>query len=959
MADMHAEPPNVNCLAYVFGPFRLLPNRQLLLRDGAAVRIGGRALDILTLLVSRPGEVVGKKELIDFCWPDTFVHEDNLKVNIASLRRSLGSDSDEPYIATVAGRGYRFVASVDIDRAQPPAAPASPAPSKGLPTRPLALGRDREIARIASALADRHHVSIVGPGGVGKTTVAIAVAHQEVPNYADGVYFIDLSCVGDPQYVPSAVAAGVLVRPHSANTLADMAEALRGKRVLIVLDNCEHLLSAAATVVDRLLDAIPTIRILATSREPLRTGLERVYRLPPLDVPAVGGVKTAEHALTFAAVQLFVARAQERGVYVLSDADAPLVSAICHRLDGIALAIELTASKAATFGVPALLSMLEQRFLLLSNDARTAPFRQQTLLATLDWSYRLLSDDEASLLRFLSVFTGTFRIEDVVAMAKAPGFDALATVDTLERLTQKSMVSADYKDGALSYRLLETTRAYVLERQMDAGERDGALEHHARHILTLYERAAEERGWRAKRDWMSDYICRVDDLRNALTWAFGPTGDRLLGIRLTVAAIPLWMEMSALGEMRSRIEHAWQVVHDMKDCPADLVMKLVAARASGMSFAHHLAPSIEGVWQECHLLGCETGNVEYQLHGLWGLAAYLIYVGRPLEGIDTLHRFLAIAEAAGDGPALAEGNRMMGMAEIYIGKIASARRRLEALAAGQPRSTDPVRFARFQAERGAHVQCSLAIAFWISGEPDRAMQVARSAVARAEATGHVVSQSNVLAVCAIPISLWTDDLASAATFLAMLEANGRHEDIGIWREVCRFFKSALSAKQRKIGAAADMKARLQDLIAARNLLRAPMHYSMVAEALLDAGAVDEARETIKEAGRLAQDQVANWCMPEILRIGGLIATAAGNADEAERLLKRAVDKADEIGALTLELRAATALSEILEANRRHSEASDLLAACCAKFSDTTDYAQLAAARDRLRRLRRCGRLAWG
>lgn len=921
-----------------------------MLRNGVPVRIGGRALDILTMLLSRSGEIVRKKELIDFCWPDTFVHEDNLKVNIASLRRTLSSDSSETYIATVAGRGYRFVAPVEVDDNLIPAAQPPAASSRALPNLPLALGRDREIARIASALADMRCVSIVGPGGVGKTTVAIAVAHQELPNHADGVYFVDLTCVGDPQYVVAAIAAGVSAKQRSEDTLSDIGEALQGKRVLLVLDNCEHLLSTVSAVADRLLDKIPTIKILATSREPLRTITERVYRLPTLDVPATGIVKTAEQALAFAAVQLFVARAQERDAYILSDEDAPLVSAICQRLDGIALAIELAASKTAAFGVPALLTMLEQRLLLLSNDVRTAPLRQQTLLATLDWSYRLLSEDEASLLRILSVFAGTFRVHDVVAMSKAAGLDTSRTMDALERLTQKSMLGAEYQDGTLTYRLLESTRAYALERQMDAGERDRGRQHHARHILDLYERAAEERGSRAKSDWMYEYAGRIDDLRNALAWAFGPTGDRILGIRLTVAAIPLWMETSSISEMLSRIERALSVVQDLTNCPTDLVMKLVAARASGMSFAQHLAPAIEGVWEECYLLGVKTKTAEYQLHGLWGLAAYLIYVGRPLEAIDKLHQFMAIAEAESDWPALAEGNRMMGMAEIYIGEISSARQRLEKLAATQHRSSEPVRLTRFQAERDAHVKCSLAIAFWISGEPGRAMHVAQAAVERAEATGHVVSQSNVLAVCAIPISLWTDDLKSAAKFLDMLEDNGRNQDIGIWREVCRFFRSALRAKRRESGAAAEMKARLEDLIAARNLLRAPMHYSMVAEALLEAGAIDEAKEVIEEARRLAQAQTANWCVPEILRIGGLIAFATGGANEAERLLRLAIDKAQEIGALTLELRAAAILSEFLEADHRRTEASDLLAASCAKFNETTVYSQLATARGRLQRL---------
>ncbi|TCR61537.1 winged helix-turn-helix domain-containing protein [Bosea sp. BK604] len=948
---MAAPRPSPECCTYSFGPFRLVPERQLLLCNGVPVRIGGRALDILALLVRRSGEIVSKNELFDFCWPDTFVHEANLKVNVASLRRALAEGSDEAYIATVAGRGYRFVAPVKQEAPeQAPIPRSSVASTRTLPKPPLVIGRTTEISRIASVLADTRCVSIVGPGGVGKTTIAIAVAHHELPNYADGVCFVDLSTVGDPQYAIAAIAAGVAARQSSEDTLSEVIDLLHGRQMLIVLDNCEHLAPIVTVIVNRLLAKLPTIKVLATSREPLRTVSEHIYRLPTLDVPTESQIITAKEALDFAAVQLFVARAQERGSYELSDADAPLVSAICRRLDGIALAIELAASKTITFGVPTLLTMLEQRFLLLSNGTRAAPLRQQTLLATLDWSYRLLSDDEASLLRLLSVFAGVFQLQDAVAMSKAADFDAAQTIDTLERLTNKSIVGTEYHGGKLSYRLLESTRAYSSERLADTAERGRALECHARHILASFERAAEERAWREKQDWMSDYAGRVDDLRNVLAWAFGHGGDQLLGIKLTAAAIPLWIELSSVCEMQSRIERALIAGHDLGDCPADLTMKLIAARASGMSFAQHLAPATEAAWQECYRLGVTENSTEYQLHGLWGLAAYLIYVGRLLEGISKLHQFMAIAEAQGDWPAVAEGNRMMAMAEMYIGQVGNARQRLERLAARHERPKDPVRFARFQAERGVGIRCSFAVVLWISGDPDRAMRVAQAAVDRAAATGHVVSHSNALAVSAIPIAIWTGNLDDAAKFLAMLEENGRQEDIGIWREVCRFFKSALRAKRREAGGAAEFKARLHDLIAARNLLRAPMHYSMVAEALLEAGAADDARELVEQARSLAHAQVANWCLPEICRIAALIALHTGNRQEAERQFGLAIAKANEMGALTLELRAALALSRMLEAAGRQAEALDLLTACCAKFSGDAAWEDLAEARNRRQRL---------
>lgn len=949
MVSNSPEPDNKT---YIFGPFRLLPKRQLLLREGLPVRIGGRALDILTLLARQSGEVVSKTDLLEFCWPSTFVHESNLKVNIAALRRVLSSGGSESYIATVAGRGYRFTAHVDVQRVEASVPTRSVATQSRPPLKnPYVIGRSDEIECLARKLTDTRCVTIVGPGGVGKTTIALAVAHHVLASYAHGVCFIDLSTVGDPQYATAAIAAGVGARQRSEDTLSEIIELLRDRQMLLILDNCEHLSSTMTAIVNRLLEGLPAITLLATSREPLRSLSEQVHRLPSLDVPTVDQVVTAKSALEFGAVRLFVTRAQERGKYVLSDSDAPLVSAICRRLDGIPLAIELAATKTFTFGVPTLLTMLEQRFLLLSNGERMAPLRQQTLLATLDWSYRLLSEDEATLLRFLSVFAGMFRLQDAVAVTEAAGFAATQTIDALERLTSKSLVYADYQDGSLRYRLLESTRAYAAERLRDEGERDKVFQRHGEHVRALFERATEELEWREKRDWMADYADRVDDLRNAISWSFGKTGDRMLGIRLTAAAIPLWYELSSLSEMQSRVERALLAAREIGNCPTDLTMKLIAARASGMSFAQHLALDTEEAWTECYALGVEARDVKYQLFGLWGLAAHLIYTGRPLQGIDRLHQFIALAEAQADWLAVDEGQRMMALAEMYVGKVQSARQRLETISTRYQAPGDPVRFARFQAERGVAVKCSLALVLWVSGEPSRAMRVAREAVERAEASGHVVSQSNALAVFAVPITLWSGDYESCARFLSMLEENGRREDIGIWREWFHFFRSALRAKRREPGAAAEMKTKLDDLIAARNLLRAPMHYSMVAEALLDAGALNDARVTIEKAHALATEQVANWCMPEILRVSGLVALRSGDANKAETLLERALAEASAIGAFTLELRAALALACKLEVDGYPNRAFDLLDRSCAKFQDDDVFADLKEARARLGVLR--------
>jgi predicted ATPase/DNA-binding winged helix-turn-helix (wHTH) protein len=950
---MVTSPSKPDDEAYLFGPFRLIPSRQLLLRDGLPVPIGGRALDILTLLARRPGEVVTKADILKFCWPDVFVHESNIKVNVAALRRALSERPGKPYIATVTGRGYRFVAQVDVERTETPAAGRPAAmPSRAL-KQPLIIGRSQELESIAQKLASARCITIVGPGGVGKTTIALAVAHHVQRNYPDGVSFVDLSSVGDAQYAAAAIAAGVGVRQRSEDALSEIIALIQDRQMLLILDNCEHLNATMTRIVNRLLEAVPTLALLATSREPLWSKAEEIYRLSSLDVPTTEAAAAAKTAMEFSAVRLFIKRAQERGRYVLSDADAPDVSAICRHLDGLPLAIELVASKVFAYGISTLLTMLEQKFLLLGNRERTAPLRQQTFLATLDWSYRLLSEDEAALLRLLSVFAGGFRRQDAIAMSQTAGLDAAQTIDALERLTSKSLVYAERQGGVRTYRLLNSTRAYAVERLEGTGEREAALQRHATYVLSLFETAADELDSRDSREWMADYAERVDDLRNAMIWAFDVPGDRMLGIRLTVAAIPLWYELSSLGEMQSRVERALLASRDIGDCPTDLILKLMAAKASGMSFSQHLAAT-EAAWQECYELGVKTGSVKYELFGLWGIASHHVYVGRIMEGIECFHKFIALAESQNDASAVDEGLRSLAQSEIYVGKIRSARQRLEVLAARYQQPSEPVQLARFQAEKGVAIRCSLAHALWAAGEPVRALQVMREAIERTDVSGHIVSQSNALARFAIPIAFWTGDFVTCGDFLTLLEENGRSEDIGMWREVCLFFRSALDAKRKVPGAAVAVRRHVDVLTSVGHSVRAPMHYSMAAEAFLDAGALEDARATIAVAHDFAHKQSAKWCLPEILRVEALIELQLGNAGEAEQLLRRAIAEASAIDALTLELRAALSLSAKLEGDGLIDEAFEVLRTVSARFGNSDVFADLEEAHDRLVQLQTIG-----
>lgn len=339
--------------AISFGPFRLVPSQRLLLEGDKPVRLGSRALDILTVLVEQPGEVVGKDEPIARVWPNTHVEEGNLKFQISALRRTLGGGNR--YLVNVPGRGYSFVSPVERAPETKVAEPEAPKTENAhnLPALLTRLiGRDDTISRLADQLRRQRLLTIVGAGGIGKTSVALAVTERLIPDYEHGVWLVDMAPLGDPRLVPTALAGVLGLEVRSEDPLPSLVTSLRDKKMLLVLDNCEHVIEAAAALATAVLTGAPGVQMIATSREPLRIEGERVYRLSPLANPPASPDLTAAAALGYPAVQLFVERAAAvLGEFELTDADAPIVADICSRLDGIALAIELAAARVDTFGL--------------------------------------------------------------------------------------------------------------------------------------------------------------------------------------------------------------------------------------------------------------------------------------------------------------------------------------------------------------------------------------------------------------------------------------------------------------------------------------------------------------------------------------------------------------------------------------------------------------------------------
>jgi DNA-binding winged helix-turn-helix (wHTH) protein len=387
-----------------FGPFSLVAGERLLTRDGASVDLSARALDILVALVSRPNEVVGKKELLAQVWPDVTVEENSLRFHVAGLRKALGDGKDGArYITTLAGRGYCFVAPVarSGDQGHVLAEMAPGFPHANLPGRLMRMvGRDNDVLKVSTQLTASRFVTIVGAGGVGKTTVAIAVGHHLSEAFAGAVLFVDLGMLSDPDLVTTAVTSMLGLSVQSEDTTHSLIAYLRDRRMLLILDTCEHLIEAVAALASRISTAAPQVHILATSREALQVEDEHVYKLDPLACPPDDPGLTAAAAQTFPATQLFVERARASGARLdFSDAEVAIVVSICRKLDGVALAIELAARRVESYGLQQTAALLDRPLTLLWLGPRTAPPRQKTLQATLDWSYGLLSDLERVVLR--------------------------------------------------------------------------------------------------------------------------------------------------------------------------------------------------------------------------------------------------------------------------------------------------------------------------------------------------------------------------------------------------------------------------------------------------------------------------------------------------------------------------------------------------------------------------------
>jgi predicted ATPase len=591
---------------------------------------------------------------------------------------------------------------------------------------------------------------------------------------------------------------------------------------------------------------------------------------------------------------------------------------------------------------------LDDRFKLLTGGLRTALLRHQTLLATLDWSHELLTELERVVLRRVAIFAGCFTLESASVVASGTDISPAEVVDSVVNLVAKSLVTVDVDRPKVQYRLLETTRAYALEKLIHSGELEQLARRHAEYHRDLFEAATEEWKRQPESGWLAAYGRQVDNLRAALDWAFSSNGDARIAIALTIAAVPLWFHLSLMEECRGRVEQAIEKAGPETDRPTRNDMKLFAAQGAAMLYTMGTGAKMKTAWTNVLHIAESLGDNDYVLRALAGLFAACITAGDPKSGVELAQRFRALAANATDPFDIQIGERMLGVSLHYQGDQANARRHTEGMLSGH---AAPIygseAITRFQFDQRIAARSYHARILWLQGLPDQAMTAAQASVDEAEAKGHALSLCYALVHAACPVALFTGDLVAADHFVTMLLDASARAGLKVLHDVGRCFKGMLVMKRGDLDTGLRLlRATIDELGQGEFALFRTAFLCALAEGLASAGQIAEGLETIGHALARCERYEECWCIAELLRVKGeleLQRHSAAASSPAEGYFLQSIDGARRQSALSWELRAAMSLARLRHRQNRATEARELLAPVCDRFTEGFETADLRAA----------------
>jgi predicted ATPase/DNA-binding winged helix-turn-helix (wHTH) protein len=924
---------------------------------GSAVPIGGRAFEIIEVLAQSAGELVTKDELMDRIWPGMIVMENTLHVHTAAARKALG-----PYrelLKTESRRGYRLLGRWAVrrhDEVTPRAAFPGPrgagdARATNFPQSLTRLvGRSAAVQRLQDLVSAYRVVTLTGPGGIGKTSLALKVARRVLGEFGDGGWFVELGSLSDPALVPSAVARALGLTLAGDEISAEaVARSVGAQQLLLVLDNCEHVIDAVAILVEMFVRLCPRTTILATSREVFRIEGEHVYRVPPLDVPTSGHAEP-ERILGHSAVELFIARAQALDSSFSPQADSlQSIATICRQLDGIPLAIEFAAARAAALGIEAVAARLGDRFALLTTGRRTAVPRHQTLRAALDWSYELLPEAERLLLRWLAIFPAGFTIDAAAAVMHESGYERLDVVDGIVNLVAKSLFVLDRSDGQVRWSLLETTRSYALEKLTSHGEAESAARCHARYFRDRFVAPAAGFKARVSKEELARHGREIDNVRAALDWSLSATGDKTIGVDLTVAYAPVWMSLSLMGECCERCERALASLAADPAANSWPRMWLRIALGSALVTTMGSSARAQTVLLEALEIADGLDDLDAQARALSGLAAVYSYRGEYREARTMVERLRQVALRIGEPAIAIVADRVMGTTLLTAGRPREAQECLERVLQSPSTPDDQRRSNWRHSEHRAMARAMLARALWLQGFINRAHAEARASVEELQGAGHHLALCRVLYYGIGRITAMTGEFGTAEQTIARLVEVATHLNAPFWLTAGRFLEGKLMVER---GDFADGLRVLRDAldICRRTGWRIsyPEFKGAFASALAGVGqlseALDAVNDAIASAGR--SDDGQRWYVPELLRMKGdvLLRHDAGGSDAAGHCYDQAATMAREQGALFWRLRAALSLARLRVAQGRRGEARQALGPVYDQFTEGFGAADLRAAR---------------
>jgi predicted ATPase/DNA-binding winged helix-turn-helix (wHTH) protein len=937
---------------YASGECEIDPARRELRVLGCPVPLGGRAFEIIEVLAQSAGELVTKDELMNRVWPGAVVMENTLQVHAAAIRKALG-----PYrglLKTESRRGYRLLGDWTVQHHEPARPPVGLRPSrmigKGAATNFPAtatrlVGRSAAVQRLQALLSAYRVVTLTGPGGIGKTTLALKVASLVLSEFADGGWLVDLASLSDPDLVPSAVT-GVLGLRLGSKTISSEAvvRAIAGKKLLLVLDNCEHVIEAAATLADATVRRCPGVTILATSREVLRVEGEYTYAVPSLEVPTQDEVDAGQ-ILSHSGPELFLARAKELGSDLSSCAKGlHTIAAICRHLDGIPLAIELAAARAARLGVEQVATALRDRFAILTSGRRTALPRHRTLRATLDWSFDLLTGSERLLLQSLAVFSGGFSLDGANAVTSRGEASEAEIADGVANLVAKSLVTSDIAGDTAFFRLLETTRVYALSRLTD-GELQELSRRHAEYYQGLLRRTTTEQGKR------STPLAHVDNIRAALEWCFGVDGDLALGVGLAAAAAPVFLAMSLFPECQRWSARAILALDDVTRGGFE-EMHLQASLAVSSMQMHGQSDAARTALNRSLQIAKAGGDVLNQVGLLGMLSMFYVRDGNFKTSLHYAKLSRAVDTAEQNPAAMALANSILGRALQFVGDHNRSRTELEA----SLRYWSSVRQAcevYLGLDHEILVGIGLARNLWLQGHPAQATERVRQTIKDAERKNHPASLGLALS-WAPGIFLWIGDLQAVQEHVDWLMSHAESHSLGPYLAVARAYRGALAIERDDPrGGVESLQDCLRQLHAMRyEMLNTGFKLCLV-QGLMMIGQLGEALRLIDETTVLIEENGDLLHLPEALRVKGrvLLSMPQPRPHDAEKYFLQSLDWSRQQGARSWELRTAVDLASLRVAQGEHERAQAVLKPIFETFVEGLETADLKGAEHLLATLR--------